>query len=191
MIQLASLHLNEKNPRKIGDEEMEQLKKSIDSLPKMLRVRPIVIDKDRGIVGGNQRFKALQALGYTEIPNEWVADASDFTEEELKEFLVKDNLQAGEWDWDKLMTDEWNPEDLRDWGLDAPEWSAPEFEPEEAKEKKEKLSQIVFKYPYAEFLKVTELLNNAREQLGLDTNEETLVSLLGEYQKEEVAENIE
>lgn len=118
-MKLSELKLNERNPRQIKGAAFEKLKKSVKELPKMMRLRPIVIDADGVILGGNMRYRALQALGYSEIPNEWVKVADDLTEEEKQRFIIEDNVQFGEWDFDTLFND-WDTELLKDWGVDLP-----------------------------------------------------------------------
>lgn len=85
----------------------------------MLELRPIIIDDDNVILGGNMRYRALEALGYTEIPDAWVMRASGLTDEQKREFLIKDNIGYGEWDFDVLFN-EWDTEKLTDWGMDLP-----------------------------------------------------------------------
>ena len=118
MIKLAKLKPNEKNPRTISEAKLEQLKKSVLGLEKMMELRPIVVDENFIILGGNMRFKALNELGHTEIPNNWVKVAKGLTETEKKEFIIKDNVGFGEWDWD-ILANEWESEELGDWGLDV------------------------------------------------------------------------
>lgn len=85
----------------------------------MLELRPIIIDDDNVILGGNMRYRALEALGYTEIPDAWVKRASGLTDEQKREFLIKDNIGYGEWDFDTLFN-EWDTDLLKDWGMDLP-----------------------------------------------------------------------
>ena len=118
-MKLSELKLNERNPRQIKGAAFEKLKKSVKELPKMMRLRPIVIDTDGVILGGNMRYRALQALGYSEIPNEWVKVADDLTEEEKQRFIIEDNVQFGEWDFDMLFN-EWDTPSLEDWGVEIP-----------------------------------------------------------------------
>ena len=118
-MKLSELKLNERNPRQIKGAAFEKLKKSVKELPKMMRLRPIVIDADGVILGGNMRYRALQALGYSEIPNEWVKVADDLTDEEKQRFIIEDNVQFGEWDFDMLFN-EWDTPSLEDWGVDLP-----------------------------------------------------------------------
>lgn len=113
---IGEIKLNPNNPRTIKDEKFEKLVKSIQSFPEMLDIRPIVVNKDMVILGGNMRFKACKAAGLKEIP---VIIADNLTEEQEKEFLIKDNTSGGDWDFEMLES-EWNVEQLEDWGLDMP-----------------------------------------------------------------------
>lgn len=109
--------MNEKNPRYISEERMAKLVASIEDFPKMMHLRPIIIDNDGLILGGNMRFRALQSLGYKEIPDEWVRRADDLTEEEKRQFIIKDNVPFGAWDMD-ILANEWDESELERWGLD-------------------------------------------------------------------------
>ena len=119
-MKLSSIKLNPNNPRLIKDEKFKKLCKSIEEFPQMMELRPIIVDEDGVILGGNMRYQALQYLGYKELEDKWVKRASDLTEEQKKEFIVKDNVGFGEWDWDALAN-EWDDLPLVDWGLDLPE----------------------------------------------------------------------
>lgn len=118
-MELSELKSNLNNPRIIRDAKFLKLVESIKSFPKMMAIRPIVIDENNVVQGGNMRLKALEAIGYKEIPDEWVKKVSDLTEEEKKEFIIKDNVGFGEWDWE-ILANEWNSAELVDWGLDIP-----------------------------------------------------------------------
>jgi hypothetical protein len=117
---------NPKNPRVIKDDKFEKLCKSLNEFPQMMNLRPIIIDKNLMIRGGNMRYKALQYLGYSEIPDEWIKKVEDLTEDQLKEFEIKDNLGFGEWDWDALAND-WDAEKLNDWGLEVPIFNVEDY----------------------------------------------------------------
>lgn len=112
---------NKANPRIIKDEKFKKLVNSIKEFPAMMELRPMVLDSDNTVLGGNMRLKALQELGYKEIPDTWVKYANDLTDEEKQRFIIADNVGFGEWQWDALAND-WNAEDLDAWGLDVPEW---------------------------------------------------------------------
>lgn len=118
-MKLSTIKSNPNNPRIIKDEKFKKLCESIKALPKMMELRPIVVDENNIVQGGNMRLKALNELGYKDIPDSWVKQAKDFTEEELKEFIIKDNVGFGEWDWDALANN-WDVEKLEEWGLDIP-----------------------------------------------------------------------
>jgi site-specific DNA-methyltransferase (adenine-specific) len=118
---------NPNNPRIIKDYKFKQLVKSIQDFPQMLELRPIVIDENNIVLGGNMRLKACQEAGLKDVP---VVQAKDLTEEQKKEFIVKDNVGYGEWDWDDLANN-WNVEELTEWGLDIPNFEAEVLEAEE------------------------------------------------------------
>lgn len=132
MIKVSDINTNPNNPRIIKDGKFEKLKQSIQQLPKMLELRPIVVDDNNTVLGGNMRLRALIDLGYTEIPDEWVKSASELTEEERQRFIIVDNLGYGEWDWD-ILENEWDAGDLNEWGLDTPDdWIDNTIEDEES-----------------------------------------------------------
>lgn len=116
-MKLTELTPNPDNPRHIRDEKFSKLVDSIRTFDKMMRLRPMVVDMDGVILGGNMRYRALQHLGRDDIPESWVIYA-DLTEEEKREFIIKDNVAFGEWDYETLAND-WD-EPMDDWGLDVP-----------------------------------------------------------------------
>lgn len=118
-MKLSQIKSNPNNPRIIKDEKFKKLCESIKALPKMMELRPIIVDDNFIVQGGNMRLKALNELGYKDIPETWVKQAKDFNEDELKEFIIKDNVGFGEWDWDDLANN-WDAEELVEWGLDIP-----------------------------------------------------------------------
>ena len=118
---------NPNNPRIIKDDKFKKLVKSIQDFPQMLELRPIVIDENNIVLGGNMRLKACIEAGLTDVP---VKQAKELTEEQKKEFIVKDNVGYGEWDWDDLANN-WNVEDLTEWGLDIPNFEPEVLEAEE------------------------------------------------------------
>lgn len=129
-MKLSKIKSNPNNPRIIKDEKFKKLCESIKALPKMMELRPIVVDENFIVQGGNMRLKALNELGYKDIPDEWVKQAKDFSEDELKEFIIKDNVGFGEWDWDDLANN-WDVEKLEEWGLDIPDFAVKELEAQE------------------------------------------------------------
>jgi hypothetical protein len=122
-MKLKDIKPNPNNPRVLRDDKFQKLKQSITEFPKMLSLRPMVIDENNVVLGGNMRLRALQELGFNEIDEAWVKRSSDLTEEEKKRFIIADNVAFGEWDWDTLAND-WEVVDLEAWGLEIPNWSA-------------------------------------------------------------------
>lgn len=110
---VSELVENNKNPRIIKKENFERLKKSIQDFPDMMKLRPIVVDEENVVLGGNMRFKACLDLGIQSVS---VIRVSGLTEEQKKEFVVKDNKNFGDWDWE-MLSNEWNVDDLNDWGF--------------------------------------------------------------------------
>jgi DNA modification methylase len=119
MIRVSSLKKNPKNPRQIKGEKLELLKKSVASFQKMMALRPMIVDENNIVLGGNMRLAAIKALGLKEIPDDWVKRADDLSEDEKAEFVIKDNNSFGEYDWDAIAN-EWDAFPLSDWGLDVP-----------------------------------------------------------------------
>ena len=120
-LKINEIKANESNPRIIKEAKFKKLVKSIKDFPKMLELRPIVIDENNIILGGNMRYKACVEAGIKEVP---VKIAKGLTEEQKQEFIVKDNVGFGEWDWD-ILGNEWDNQKLGEWGMDV-------WQPEEA-----------------------------------------------------------
>ncbi len=125
VIDINELHLNPDNPRIIRDEKYKKLVQSIKDFPEMLQLRPIIIDKKNMILGGNIRYQACIELKIEKVP---VIVADKFTKKQLKEFIIKDNLQVGEWNIDQLL-ENWDNELLALWGFDIDKYvlDVPEF----------------------------------------------------------------
>lgn len=117
-VKINEIKLNPNNPRIIKDDKFKKLVQSIKDFPEMLDIRPIVVNKDMIILGGNMRYKACKEAGLKEIP----VIITDLTEAQQREFLIKDNTSGGEWDWE-VLANEWNTEQLTDWGLDIPSFA--------------------------------------------------------------------
>ena len=112
---ISEVKLNQNNPRLIKDDKFTKLVQSIKDFPEMLDIRPIVVNADMVILGGNMRFKACKEAGLKEVP---VIIADNLTEEQQREFLIKDNTSGGEWDFE-MLANEWDVEQLDEWGLDV------------------------------------------------------------------------
>lgn len=113
---ISEIKLNPNNPRLIKDDKFKKLVKSIQDFPEMLDIRPIVVNSDMIILGGNMRFKACKEAGLKEVP---IIVADNLTEDQQREFLIKDNTSGGEWDFE-MLANEWDVEQLEEWGLDVP-----------------------------------------------------------------------
>jgi len=125
-VKITEVKVNPNNPRLIKDDKFKKLVRSIKDFPEMLNIRPIVVNSDMIVLGGNMRLKACKEAGLKEVP---IIIADNLTEEQQREFLIKDNTSGGEWDWE-MIANEWDAELLNDWGLDV-------WEPEEEKKEKE------------------------------------------------------
>jgi ParB-like chromosome segregation protein Spo0J len=117
-LNIKEIKLNDHNPRDITPEQFAKLKKSLQEFPQMLETRPLVIDENNVVLGGNMRLRVLQDLGFEDVP---VKQVTGWTEEQKKEFIVKDNLSYGMWDWE-MLANEWDAEQLEDWGLEVQNW---------------------------------------------------------------------
>lgn len=126
-IAISKIKPNPNNPRLIKDDKFTKLVQSIKDFPEMLDIRPIVVNDDMIILGGNMRFKACKEAGLKEIP---IIIANGLSEEKQREFLIKDNVSGGEWDWD-MLANEWDDIELDKWGLDIPKEFLTELEAEE------------------------------------------------------------
>jgi hypothetical protein len=115
-VNISEIKPNESNPRTITEDKFRKLVQSIKEFPEMLNIRPIVVNKDMVILGGNMRFKACKEAGVKEIP---IIVADDLTEDQQREFLIKDNTSGGEWDFE-MLANEWDVDQLEEWGLYVP-----------------------------------------------------------------------
>jgi len=122
-VKISKVVPNENNPRFIKDYKFKKLVQSIQDFPEMLKLRPIVVNTDMVVLGGNMRLKACKEAGLKEV---YILKADELTEQQQREFIVKDNVGFGEWDWD-ILANEWDNTQLKDWGMDV-------WQPEEAME---------------------------------------------------------
>jgi DNA modification methylase len=121
-VKISEVKMNPNNPRLIKDDKFAKLVRSIKEFPKMLEIRPIVVNADMIVLGGNMRLKACKEAGLKEVT---IIFADDLTEDEQKQFIIKDNVGFGEWDWEQLAN-EWDADNLEDWGLDIPDFEVKE-----------------------------------------------------------------
>jgi disulfide oxidoreductase YuzD len=120
-VNISSVKLNPNNPRTIRDDKFTKLVTSIQSFPEMLQIRPIVVNDDMIVLGGNMRLKACKEAGLKQVP---IIKASELTPEQQREFIIKDNAGFGDWDIEALAA-EWSREELSDWGVDV-DWGVEE-----------------------------------------------------------------
>ena len=151
-MKLKDIKPNPNNPRVLRDDKFQKLKQSIAEFPKMLSLRPMVIDENNVVLGGNMRLRALQELGFNEIDEAWVKRSSDLNEEEKKRFIIADNVAFGEWDWDTLAND-WEVVDLEAWGLDIPQFDTVEEEVIEEEEEQSNVIELKFNNEYYNIVK--------------------------------------
>lgn len=156
------IKLNPDNPRFIRDESFNKLVQSIKDFPEMLELRPIVVNEEMVVLGGNMRLRACKEAGIKEVPY----IVAHLTEQEEKEFIIKDNLSMGEWDWEALANT-WDAEDLVEWGLEMPF-----IEDEESKQNQNNILKL--KYPAEEYEKVMDALSRHN-----GSPEEVIYTLLG------------
>ena len=122
-VNLSEIKSNPNNPRIIKDDKFYKLVESIKTFPRMLEIRPIVVNKDMVVLGGNMRLRACKEAGLKKVP---VIFADDLSEEQQREFIIKDNVGFGEWDW-AMLANEWDTKELTEWGLDIPEFESKEL----------------------------------------------------------------
>lgn len=143
MIKISSFKPNPANPRIIRDARFKKLVESLRRFPKMMELSPLVIDEENMLFRGHMRIEALKELGYKEIPDNWIKKAKDFSPEELREFMIKDNDHAGQWDWGSLAN-EWDQNTLLEWGFEP--WNFGQIdlqaEPETVQQNIEDLQKI-------------------------------------------------
>jgi len=166
-VKINKVFSNPVNPRTIKKDKFQKLVKSIREFPEMLELRPIVVNSDMKIIGGNMRFKACQELGLKEV---YIIKAENLTKEQIQQFIIKDNVGFGEWDWD-ILANGWDTQELTSWGMDV--WNpsldndfTPEYNPtsdnkeltsEEYEKRKQQLD--------AKNLEVTKTLSNVFAQI--------------------------
>jgi hypothetical protein len=160
LIPIGKIKPNPNNPRVIKDDKFHKLVESVKSFPEMSEVREIVVNKDMVILGGNMRYRAMKEAGIKEVHVRVV----DWPEEKQKEFVIKDNVSGGEWDWD-VLANEWDAEDLDDWGLDAPIYEEPEID---LKTEEPDFTQITFTVHVSQKTIIDSAIAKAKEYITGD-----------------------
>tara|TARA_R110000744_G_scaffold218456_1_gene337228 strand:+ start:1431 stop:1940 length:510 start_codon:yes stop_codon:yes gene_type:complete len=121
-VKIETVFLNQSNPRTIRKDKFQKLVNSIKEFPEMLQLRPIVVNSEMEILGGNMRYKACLELNHKEVH---IIKADSLTKDQIQQFLIKDNVGFGEWDWD-ILANEWDTKELKDWGVDVPVFNLPD-----------------------------------------------------------------
>jgi ParB-like chromosome segregation protein Spo0J len=152
-VKISEVKSNQNNPRIIKDDKFQKLVKSIKEFPEMLNIRPIVVNADMVVLGGNMRLKACKEAGIKEVA---IIKADDLTDEQQKQFIIKDNVGFGEWDWEDLANN-WDAEQLTDWGLDIPNFMEMPSEDELTEENKNKPPTIKITFENPEQLQAAEI----------------------------------
>ena len=187
-IAISEVKPNPNNPRSITEEKFNQLVQSIKDFPQMLNLRPLILDSENVVLGGNMRLRACLAAGLTKVP---VIQAEDLTEEQKKEFIIKDNVSFGSWDWDALAN-EWDSDKLNPWGLSV--WQPLEFEdstesesekPKEPKGSDDDYSVFEIVMIHENKLRLLALLNKIKEDFNLEKQEQALVVLMNKFYENE------
>jgi hypothetical protein len=150
-VKISQVKTNPNNPRLIKNDKFKKLVKSVKEFPEMLEIRPIVVDKDNIVLGGNMRLRACQEAGLKEVS---IIKAEELTEKQQREFIIKDNVGFGQWDWDELANNFETPA-LNDWGLDV--WQPEDinlddfFENVSKDEEQENVNKIILEYTDKEY----------------------------------------
>ena len=171
-VKLSDIKLNPNNPRLIKDDKFKKLVQSIIDFPEMLKIRPIVVHEDKIILGGNMRFKACKELKHKEVS---IIKLSGLSAEKQREFLIKDNVSGGEWDWN-LLANEWDEIELKEWGLDLPIFDSDYSDKNKEIDIDSLDNEMIIKLKYIE-----DEYNLVREQLSkiASTPEQAIWKLLG------------
>ena len=186
-VNISEIKENPKNPRVIKGYKFEKLVKSIKDFPKMLELRPIVVNEENIILGGNMRYKAAVEAGLKEV---YIVQAKDLSKKQQEEFIIKDNSSFGEWDWD-LLANEWEVKELSEWGLDLPkiyfdEDKEPEIDKDIFDQELDtyinaKIKQIVLYLNSEDYEKAINDLEIIRTKENLNDNTEVFKFLIDKY----------
>lgn len=184
-VKIDSIKVSDNNPRVIRDAKFLKLIESIKNFPKMLEIRPIVVNAKREVIGGNMRLKACQDIGLKEV---FIIDASTLSEEEQRQFMIKDNVSFGEWNWDTLAN-QWDNGQLNDWGMDV--WEQKDgdyFDVEDEIEQEKKPRATDDDYSVFELVMLHEnklvflqLLNEIKAEKKIEKQEDALMELIISY----------
>lgn len=189
IVKINLIKSNENNPRIIKDDRFKKLVQSIKEFPEMLKIRPIVVNSEMIVLGGNMRLKACEEAGLKEVP---IIKAHELTEEKQKEFIIKDNVGFGEWDWEALAN-EWDSEELGSWGVDVWQITSDDNGDENVdlsifKDRSDSylnnhVRQIVLTFDIEQHKKTLERLSSVQSDYGIvEDNSIALIKLLEFYE---------
>ena len=171
-VKISTLKLNPANPRTIKDEKFAQLVRSVRDFPQMLGIRPIVVNKKMEVLGGNMRIRACIEAGLLDVP---IIRAESLTDDQQREFIIKDNVGFGEWDWGALAN-EWDADELADWGVDVPGFDTPDYSEKNKEIDTDAMTDVMvlsFKFQPEQYFEVKAALEEIAE-----TPEAALLTLL-------------
>lgn len=194
-IDIKFIHQNPDNPRVVKDYKFKKLVRSIIEFPQMLELRPIVVNEDFVVLGGNMRLKACIEAQIKDVP---VLVADTLTKKQQQQFIIKDNSNFGEWDWD-MLANTWDVDELKEWGLDVPKWSEDisvfdediSFDLEGENDDKSHIKKIVLNLDVEKELKIKQYELHLRKHLNTDNLSDTLFAAVEKlyYDTKETEQN--
>ena len=194
-IDIKFIHQNPDNPRVVKDYKFKKLVRSIIEFPQMLELRPIVVNEDFVVLGGNMRLKACIEAQIKDVP---VLVADTLTKKQQQQFIIKDNSNFGEWDWD-MLANTWDVDELKEWGLDVPKWSEDisvfdediSFDLEGENDDKTHIKKIVLNLDVEKELKIKQYELHLRKHLNTDNLSDTLFAAVEKlyYDTKETEQN--
>lgn len=194
-IDIKFIHENPDNPRVVKDYKFKKLVRSIIEFPQMLELRPIVVNEDFVVLGGNMRLKACIEAQIKDVP---VLVADTLTKKQQQQFIIKDNSNFGEWDWD-MLANTWDVDELKEWGLDVPKWSEDisvfdediSFDLDGENDDKSHIKKIVLNLDVEKELKIKQYELHLRKHLNTDNLSDTLFAAVEKlyYDTKETEQN--
>ena len=184
IVNISEIKPNKENPRYISDSNFKKLVKSLKDFPEMLEVRPLVVDENMVVLGGNMRLKALKSSGMFEVP---VYQVAGWSVEKKNEFIIKDNVSFGEWDYD-LLGNQWTPSKLLEWGVSVWNPDVDYYDVEDAEDENKKPSsssdehsnfELVLEYDNKK--KLLSVLSDVKKKYNLEKQEDALMLIINKY----------
>lgn len=188
-VDIKKVKPNPKNPRVIKDHKFNELVTSIIKFPKMMEKRTIVVDENMVVLGGNMRLRAAFDAGLKKV---WIDDTEGWTEEEKQEFIIKDNVSFGQWDFEALAND-WEGTDLSSWGVDIWQDNQSEFFSFESEDNEGSKNELSSDNDYSKFelvmlhsnkIEFLNILNKVKSEFAFEKHEEALMQIIKQYKNE-------